>query len=299
MTDTDKKVINALTFDIEDYRPVVARRYFGQEFTSCDDVVRDTNYLLNILGKYNVHATFFILGEVAQAFPSLVKDISLGGHEIAAHGFRHLFVDEIDKQIFIDEIITTKKLLEDILSTQVTGHRAPAFSIKLKMGWAFEALIESGFKYDSSIFPIKGRNYGDPTSPCDPFQVRMNDGSSIWEFPLPFVQLLWKRIGIGGGGYLRHFPYAFNKWGLRKINKRKPAIVYLHPDELEPIPRLEIPAGYPWKKNLKFRIFSYLQDRNRSTVKKKLEDLLREFSFDTIQNVYSQSLNNQKPYLDS
>jgi polysaccharide deacetylase family protein (PEP-CTERM system associated) len=228
---------NALTIDLEDYYQVSA---FSETFAvdQWDNypsrVEHNTGKLLSILDEGNARATFFTLGWVARRYPKLIKEIADRRHEVACHSNVHRSVYAMSADEFRGDTLEAKKLLEDIIGAPVLGYRAPSFSITRNSLWAYEILIELGFSYDSSVFPIKHPNYGWPRAPRFPFMIRTT-GGSILEFPMPTLQLAGVRAPIGGGAYLRLLPYWFTRWALRYINEGEElsASVYLHPWELD------------------------------------------------------------------
>jgi polysaccharide deacetylase family protein (PEP-CTERM system associated) len=234
-------MINALTIDVEDYFQVNA-------FAKCIDsgnwdnyplrVVENTTRILELLDRDSVKATFFILGWVAERRPGLVQEIHRRGHEVACHGYGHELVYNIGPKKFRADIKRSKKLLEDICGAQVNGYRAPSYSITKDSLWAFDILIEEGFLYDSSIFPIVHDVYGVPNSKRFPHEITCASGS-LKEFPLSTVEIKVAnrkmRIPVAGGGYLRLFPlWVFNK-AIKSINTKEgqPAVLYFHPWEID------------------------------------------------------------------
>ena len=187
-----------------------------------------------------------------------------------------------------------KKLIEDISGRQVLGHRPPAFSVKSNMTWAFEVLLQTGFKYESSIYPIKGRRYGDASVPLEPFPVRTAAGT-IWEIPLATLEFLGRRWPACGGGYLRHLPLRYNLWALERINRTRPAVIYMHPYEYEAGTIRPASAQWPMRRKLKYRLFSLLQYRHRRGMKAKLNVLLRSSKFGRVTDVYHSLLSKSEP----
>lgn len=228
---------NALTIDLEDYYQVSA---FAETFVvdQWDNypsrVEQNTAKLLSILDEGNVRATFFTLGWVARKFPKLIREIADRHHEIACHSNVHRYVYAMTPAEFREDTLQAKSSLEDIIGVPVFGYRAPSFSVTPDSLWAYEILIELGFRYDSSVFPIKHPNYGWPRAPRFPFTIKSN-GGSIVEFPMPTLQLAGVRAPIGGGAYLRLLPYWYTRWGIHYINRgeEQSACVYLHPWELD------------------------------------------------------------------
>jgi polysaccharide deacetylase family protein (PEP-CTERM system associated) len=279
-------MINALTIDVENYWAILQRDWLHMpDAKPAEAVSKNTRWYLQIFNEYNVKATFFILGEVAQSFPHLIKEIADEGHEIAVHGFYHRQIFKLSQDEFKKEVGDAKKLLEDLSGQQVIGHRAPAFSINKDTKWALEVLAELGFNYDSSVYPVSGRRYGWPGFSKDICRVDLPSGRSIIEVPLSTVTILGRRLPVGGGGYIRHFPYAVTKWAIRHIQKKRPAIIYMHPYEIDTdiVPlKLDNLTGQG-----KIKVFKFhkLQMRNRQTVKGKIDRLLSGFKFSTIKDI--------------
>jgi polysaccharide deacetylase family protein (PEP-CTERM system associated) len=278
-------MINALAIDVEDYWSIFSRDWLGIEAEPSDAVVRNTEWFLETLARHNVKATFFILGEVAKKFPSLIGKIAADGHEIGSHGFSHKQIFKLTKEDFRREVADCKKLLEDITLSPILGYRAPAFSIMPQTRWALEILAQEGFKYDSSVYPISGRRYGWPGFSRDICKIDLPSGRSIIEVPLSTVTVFGKTLPIAGGGYIRHFPYAVTKWAIKLIQKNGPAIVYMHPYEIDTEYR-ELNIGHlsQNEKSKAVRLHR-LQLRNRRSVKKKLLKILADFEFTTVKRM--------------
>ncbi|MFX0195792.1 MAG: DUF3473 domain-containing protein [Candidatus Hodarchaeota archaeon] len=271
--------IHALTIDVEDAASIGMRDLFEVEYLPTDAVVRNTDRVLEILSLHGVRGTFFVLGEVAERFPSLVRRIAKAGHEIGIHGYTHRQFFKLNRKQAFTEIGDAKHLIEDIVSEPVYGHRAPAFSIRPDTAWALEVIAEAGFSYDSSIVPIKGRRYGWPGIDPSIHRMALANGKTLIQAPIPSVCIMGNRLPACGGGYLRHFPYWFTKWAMCRIGRQRPVIVYMHPYELdlEPMPdefRFRLSTADRHKKR-----FMKLQFRNRRTVPHKIERLLSEFDF--------------------
>jgi polysaccharide deacetylase family protein (PEP-CTERM system associated) len=281
---------NALTIDVEDYYSVMARDRLGLAMAPTEAVVRNTGRLLAFLADRRIKATFFVLGEVAETFPRLVRDIAAAGHEIGVHGYLHRPVFGLSREEFRQDVGRTRKLLEDIVGGGVVGHRAAAFSIVPETAWALEELADLGFRYDSSIFPFAGRLYGWAGFPRHIHRRNLAGGRTIVEVPLSVVSVLGKAIPACGGGYMRHFPYAFTRWAMRRVARERPAVVYLHPYEMdlecgpEEFERAlaAVPRGV--------RAFHRQQLRCRRTVEGKLRRLLEEFVFAPVREVIRTAL---------
>jgi polysaccharide deacetylase family protein (PEP-CTERM system associated) len=273
-------MLNALTFDIEDYYQVEAFKDFitFEEWSRYPSrVVENTRKITAILDEQNVKATFFILGWIAERFPDMVKQLADNGHEIATHGYSHQMVYTQTKAAFEEDLVKSIEVLENISGKKIIGYRAPTYSIIEESFWAFDILIRHNLLYDSSIFPIMHDRYGVPDGERFPHRIERGNGQSIIEFPLSTLRF-WKwNFPIAGGGYLRLFPYWFLKKSLQWINKQeKSSIIYLHPWELDPEqPRIpNIPSI------TRFR--HYINLRSTAT---KLRNLIRDFEFVPIRDI--------------
>lgn len=276
---------NALTIDVEDYWSIFSRDWLGLDSEPSNAVVKNTEWFLETLEQFGVKATFFILGEVAVKFPGLVRRIAQAGHEVGSHGISHKQIFKLTKEQFRNEMADSKKLLEDVVSYPVSGYRAPAFSVTPETKWALDVLAQEGFKYDSSAFPISGRRYGWPGFSRDICRIDLPSGRTIIEVPLSIVTILGKTLPAAGGGYIRHFPYTFTKWAINHIQKTRPAIVYMHPYEVDTNVRTFNTKHLSYKERKKATRFHKMQQRNRNTVGEKLIKLLTEFEFAPIGEV--------------
>lgn len=229
---------NALTIDVEDYFHVAA----FEKYIDPDDwdnyplrVVDNTLRILDLLDEHSIKATFFVLGWVAERSPSLIKEIDRRGHEIACHGYGHQLIYRIGPERFREDIRRSKMLLEDICSRKVEGYRAPSFSITNDSIWAFDILIEEGFTYDSSVFPVMHDIYGIEGAKCFQHEV-ITDSGTIREFPLSTIKIAGYRFPVAGGGYLRLYPLWLTQKAISHINtnEKQSAVVYFHPWEIDP-----------------------------------------------------------------
>jgi polysaccharide deacetylase family protein (PEP-CTERM system associated) len=233
--------------------------------------------LLDLLARYDAKATFFCLGWVAQRFPSLIKRIQAEGHELASHGDEHRRVTSLTADEFRTQLVRSKDIIEQIGGERVYGHRAPSYSLKASTKWAFEILLESGFTYDSSIFPFGKRKVSEL---CDSrFPCYIPVGSKrLTEYPLSTLRMMNTNIPIAGGGYFRLLPYPFIKWSIEQLNKEgRTAIMYLHPWELDP----EQPRVHQASWLAKFRHYHQLEKTSE-----KLTSLLQDFSFGSFRDVF-------------
>lgn len=235
-------MLNALTIDVEDYFQVnaFADRINPDQWDSYPlRVVANTRRILDLLDRHGITATFFILGWVAARAPELAREIHRRGHEVACHGYGHQLVYQIGPQRFRDDIRRAKSILEDQCGEAVNGYRAPSYSITNKSLWALDILVEEGFSYDSSIFPVVHDTYGIPDAERFPHTLQTTAGP-LREFPLTTLPITvgWKqlRLPIAGGGYLRLLPVETIRKGIAKVNstEQQPAVVYFHPWEIDP-----------------------------------------------------------------
>ncbi len=231
-------ICNALTVDVEDYFHVsaFAKNIRQQDWDNYPSrVENNTRRLLDLFDEFEVKATFFVLGWVAERVPDLVRDIAHRGHEVACHGFSHQLIYNQSPDVFREETLRSKHMLEEIIQAPVRGYRAASYSITHRSRWALDILAEAGFDYDSSIFPVRHDRYGIPDAPEFPHHMKTPAGHSLVEFPLSTAKLLKYRLPVAGGGYFRLYPYALSKAGLSQINRRnQPFIFYLHPWEIDP-----------------------------------------------------------------
>jgi len=325
-------MLNILTIDLEDYFQVHA----FSDVIKFDDwdkfecrIERNTDRLLKILDdvaqnltfktqnsklndsvpspQHSLKATFFVLGWIAERYPGLVRRIQKEGHEIACHGYAHKLIYTQSKEEFRQDIRKSKAILEDITGSEVIGYRAPSYSITNKSQWAFEVLVEEGFKYDSSIFPIRHDFYGMPDARRFPFVISLNGNQNvevlilnyefnktlnsklnipnsqfIIEFPISTVKVFGQNVPISGGGYFRLLPYSIIRRALGSINgkEQKPFIFYIHPWELD----FEQPRIKEVRLRSRFRHYVNL-NKTESRFRKLLED----FQFSAIRQLLTQN----------
>lgn len=276
-------MLNSLTIDVEDYFQVnaFARHIRKEEWDRYPlRVEQNTHRILDMLDEFGVKATFFVLGWVAERVPALVREIQRRGHEIACHGYGHQLIYSIGPDKFREDVSKARIILEDICGEQVIGYRAPSYSITSKSLWALDILVEEGFCYDSSIFPVIHDTYGIPDGERFPHTIQTGAGPLV-EFPLTTLsfQLGWKKmcLPIAGGGYLRLLPVGIIRRGIVAINQRErqPAVLYFHPWEIDPgQPRIDA--------CFKSRFRHYL---NLNRTEEKLRKLLVNLEFGTMRQV--------------
>jgi polysaccharide deacetylase family protein (PEP-CTERM system associated) len=274
-------ITNALTIDVEDYfqvsafAPYIARSQWGKQ--ECR-VERNVNRILELLGTRQTQATFFTLGWIAERYPQLVRDIVAQGHELASHGYGHERASDLSQSEFMQDITSAKKLLEDISGVAVRGYRAPSFSIGPGNLWAFDALVEAGYQYTSSIYPIAHDHYGMPDWPRFAKPVR----EGLLEVPVTTLRKFNRNFPCSGGGYFRLLPYALSRWMIQQVNTqdRQAAIFYFHPWEIDAAqPRI---AGIDAKTRFRHYVNLHRMDA-------RLQQLLADFRWGRMDEIFLKS----------
>lgn len=275
-------IVNALTVDVEDYFQVsaLASAIRREDWNSIPcRVERNMDLLFRIFSENDARATFFVLGWIAERYPQMVKRIVAEGHELASHGYGHLRATDQTPEEFLIDIRSAKRILEDISCVEVRGYRAPSFSIGESNPWAFDCLLEAGYAYSSSIYPVRHDHYGVPDAPRFPYWSR----NGLLEIPITTVHALGRNYPAGGGGYFRLLPYALSKMAIAKVNRddRNPAIFYMHPWEVDPgQPR--VPGT-----SLKTRFRHYV---NLSRTEARLRQLTTDFHWDRVDCAFAKYL---------
>lgn len=273
---------NILTVDLEDWFQSSLELFDGIRdregiVRPTGRVVKNAQMLLSILEKYDTRATFFVLGMVAESFPGLISEICGHGHEIATHGYAHKLVYKQSEKEFREDLRRSLRIIESITGDKVWGYRAPYFSITEDSLWALKILREEGLKYDASIFPLKRKLYG--VRDIDKIGI-----DKIIELPVSKISLFGYEFPFGGGGYLRMFPYALTKWAIKKLNRqKKPAMVYIHPYEIDTDELQDDCFG----SGIKTELTKFTQRFNRGSMENKIKALLKDFSFTTIKGSLS------------
>lgn len=271
-------IVNALTIDVEDYFQVsaFAPHIRRSEWDSMEcRVERNIERILALLADVNATATFFTLGWIAERYPDMVRRLADAGHELASHGFGHQRASSQARNEFLADIRLAKAILEDITGRDVRGYRAPSFSVGAANPWAFDAIAEAGYRYSSSIYPIRHDHYGMPDGPRFAHEVR----PGLLEIPVATVRLFRSNWPAGGGGYFRLLPYALSRWSIRRINahERQPAMFYFHPWELDPDqPRISGTGA-------KTRFRHYVNLRRMAP---RVTRLLRDFRWSRVDRVF-------------
>lgn len=284
MTHDPLTIVNALTIDVEEYfHPnAMDAAVLPEQWDALPHrVEQNTHRVLDLLSEFETRGTFFVLGWVAERWPHLVKEIARRGHEVASHGYAHRLVYKLGPAGFRADVVRGKRILEDCLGAAVDGFRAASWSIITSTPWAFDVLIEEGFQYDSSVFPIRHDIYGIPSFSRFPVKVRCRAGE-ILEIPPSTVRLFGNNWPVAGGGYLRLFPYTLTQRAITRINRRDhaPAMVYVHPWEFDSDqPRLAA--------SRKARLRQYA---NLNATAPRLRQLLTEFQFAPICEAFKSAL---------
>jgi polysaccharide deacetylase family protein (PEP-CTERM system associated) len=273
--------LNAFSVDVEDYFQVAAlapaiavESWPTRELR----VEANTEVILKLCAEKNIRGTFFILGWVAEKSPQLVKRIAAAGHEIACHGYSHQLIYRQTQEVFRQETFRAKGFLEDTIGNAVTGYRAASFSITRDSLWALDTLIDAGFEYDSSVFPIHHDRYGIPGASPAPGRIVAPSKRTLVEFPMSAAKFFGVQVPVSGGGYFRILPYWVTRAGLKQINEQagRPFTFYLHPWEVDP--------GQPRVKNIsafsRFRHYT-----NLHKCEPRLRRVLSDFSFGTMREV--------------
>jgi len=238
------KLLSCLTIDVEDWfhildSPAVPsiKRWSSLE----SRIERYLEDMLALLDSFSAKATFFWLGWLAERHKDLVRKCQDAGHEIASHGYGHLLPYEAGVDVFRQDIIRAKVILEDITGKPVRGFRAAGFGITEKAPWAFDVIKESGYQYDSSVFPASRRHGGISDSLLRPYFIETGSGHLL-EVPMSVVKAFGCRVSLFGGGYLRLANKQMIKWGISRLRgEEQPLVVYIHPREIDPDqPRLPL-----------------------------------------------------------
>jgi polysaccharide deacetylase family protein (PEP-CTERM system associated) len=272
-------VVNAMSVDVEDYFQVSAfeRVVSRAGWDALESrVAPNTERVLELFDRANVRATFFVLGWIAERFPALVRRIADAGHEVASHGYHHQLLYMLTPKQFREDVHAAKHSLEQTTGSAVIGYRAPSYSIIKSSLWALDVLIEEGYVYDASIFPIHHDRYGIPDAARHSHVIPLRAGNLV-EVPASTVRVGRVNLPIAGGGYFRLLPYAWTRWGIRRVNRleRQPVVFYFHPWEIDPDqPRIAV------GRTTRLRHYTGLH-----RTAGRVAQLLRDFRFDTIASV--------------
>ncbi len=267
--------LNAMTVDVEEYFQVeaFANDISPDKWRSCESRLRiQMESLFEVFEKQHVKATFFTLGWVAKELPGVIQDIVSNGHELASHGFMHQHLSKQDSNSFFDDISSAKKLLEDTSGSEIKGYRAPCFSIDKNNEWAHDRILEAGYEYSSSCYPIKHDLYGVPKAPLTPFYLE----NGLLEIPVTTLPMFDSNLPAGGGGYFRLLPFALFNWAFKRASQCDGGNFYTHPWEFDP-EQPRIPSNF--KSNFRHHI-------NQSKALSKLTRLCKLYDWVSMQELY-------------
>jgi len=275
--------IHALTIDLEDWHQLMHRRLTGEIIQPTPTVLNTTHRLLNVLDEARTHATFFVVGNVAETYPGLVREVVERGHEIGSHTHSHELIFRMEPAAFKADMVRSLARLQDITGEPVLGFRAPEFSVGHLRHWCFEILVELGVRYDSSVFPLPRARYGIPQAPRSPFAITTPSGS-IQEYPLATWDVSRFRLPVAGGSYFRLLPDRLIYRALNEIDESGDMVVlYFHPYEFHP--GLLVPPRLVWRRslganNLSFTISRLLLHNVRTgVIAQRLKSLLGQLKF--------------------
>lgn len=273
----NRAVTNAMSIDVEDYFQVSAFAPYIErsEWASREcRVPRNVGRILDLLARYDTRATFFTLGWVAERYPALVREIVAQGHELASHGYGHERASDLSPEAFRKDIRDAKAILEDLGGKPVLGYRAPSFSIGEGNLWAFDELAAAGYRYSSSVYPIKHDHYGMPDSPRFAYEVR----PGLIEVPVTTLRVGERNLPSSGGGYFRLLPYLLSRWMLRRVNAEgQSAVFYFHPWEID-VEQPRIPGI-----DAKTRFRHYV---NLARTEQRIERLLQDFRWGRMDDLF-------------
>ena len=271
--------INAFSVDVEDGISIAMRDRFGKQIPQTRRVVTSTRRILELLECHDTHATFFILGQVGEAYPELVREIQAAGHEVGVHGHDHHVFHKLDRKQAREELVRAKSVLEDLTGEKIRGHRAPCFSVDQSTAWVLDLLLELGFEYDSSIMPCQGIGYGWPGQRPDIGRMETPAGQSIMQVPLSVTRIAGRTVPALGGSYFRLLPLGISRRIFQRIQSQRPVIMYLHPYELDPTPYPDFYMRELAKAPLKTRIRMRSFWLRRSSLMGRYDKLLSEYRF--------------------
>jgi len=289
------------TVDWEDFGQLTTKYRFNKITSPKNDIERQTNIILQTCNDYNIKGTFFVLGITAKYRPDLVRLIYQEGHEIALHGFFHEALNTISYKRIYNDILESKKLVEDIIGSEIFGYRAPFFSLTRNRLKTLELLSELGFIYDSSIFPAFLSKIGISNfSPKNAYYELANK-SKIVELPLSTVGILNTRFSLSGGSYMRLLPQPLIVAFFRRIERNlDPGMIYLHPYEFDN-KKIKVESNYP-EFFLKDKIYAAIQNLrwnlNKNSIENKIKYLFSEYKFTSCKDVASIILENPPILLD-
>jgi polysaccharide deacetylase family protein (PEP-CTERM system associated) len=270
---------NILTFDLEDwYHGNFLHDEYGNNASNEDRVIDPTTRILDMLKQTQNTATFFILGEVAEKYPELIREIHRRGHEVASHCYEHRLVYNRTKEDFSCDLEKSVRVLEEIVQEPVLGFRAPYWSVYRENEWVWEVLHAQGIKYDSSLYPFRTYLYGDNCFPRFRYQIQTSVNGRLEEIPPTTLDFYGRRLPFCGGFYFRILPYWFVKWAINRVNRieQQPVVFYLHPYEID---KNKPRSSNGWRNN-------FILHANVKKTESKLRRLLTDFRFVSVREFF-------------
>ena len=280
----ESRAAGVFSVDVEEHFQVAAlacRVAKGDWGEHPSRVEANTDRCLDLLAEASARGTFFILGWVGRRYPGLVRRIAAAGHEVASHGMEHDRLEALGPRRFAADISDTRRLLEDLSGEAVAGYRAPSFSLCPTMGWAYRALVDAGYRYSSSVYPVRHDHYGAPDAPRLPY--RPLPDAEFLEFPMSTARVGGHNLPASGGGYFRFLPYPVSRMLLRRARGEpgQAGIFYMHPWELDPEqPRVD---GLPFRSRFRHYV-------NLGRTQSRVRALLRDFAWERMDRVFAQEL---------
>lgn len=271
---------NILCVDVEGwYHPEYVKKKVPRNKE--ERIIQSLNIIFQLLSQYDVSATFFVVGELAEKYPEIIEMISEKGYEVAFHGYYHDPLWALNADVFRRQVLKFNSEVQSIMGKKCLGFRAPSYSLDNRTLWALDILEEAGYFYDSSVFPSKTPLYGVPSAPMTPYHpsskniAEQDEGRRLIEFPALVYSVFNLRIPAGGGFYLRLLPPSITKRAVDKMNKRGfPAVLSFHTWEVDPVtPRLKLGL-----------VKSFVTYYNLNATEKKLKFLLSNFKFISFMN---------------
>lgn len=280
-----------LSFDFEDWHQLVHRRLGLPDWdTRGPALERQTAAILSLLDELGARATFFLLGMTAERYPDLVRELAARGHDLACHGFEHRRVFDQAEDEFRRDVERSAELIERLTGRRPEGYRAPAFSINRDTTWAYEALCDLGFKYDSSQYDSPRIPNRIRPVPPGPYRLRLPSGREIWELPLSVRRLGGIALPIGGGAYWRVLPAAVLRRALRQVTAADAyAVLYFHPYECDPVPlRAALPESPTARQRLAAVARGLQRNPGRGRVPERIRAIAQEFPLVSYAEAYGE-----------
>ncbi|TVQ41236.1 MAG: DUF3473 domain-containing protein [Wenzhouxiangella sp.] len=285
MENDESLPLNGFSVDVEDGISIAMRDRFGRRIAQTERVLTSTRKILHLLARHDTRGTFFVLGQVGEAYPELVREIQAAGHEIGVHGHDHHVFHKLSRDQAREELYRAKVVLEDLTGEKMRGHRAPCFSIDSNTAWALDVLLELGFEYDSSIMPCRGLGYGWSGQRLGIGPMDTPGGGQIMQVPLSVTSLAGRKVPALGGSYFRLLPLSVSRLIFQRIQSQRPVIMYLHPYELDPEPYPEFYLRELAKATLKTRLRMRSFWLRRKSLMQRYDHLLSEFRFGRIKEL--------------